>query len=147
MAWFTKVATVGAPVALNPVPPKDATFSYNVSQKYSVAQFDAQFVTVKLPAASKYVYDDDYFAFLRVGGFHPIVIEKVVSLPSKFPMTDALLHTAPGFETDSLASMIQQGRLFIADYKVLNSLVPGTNPVQKFVYCPIGLFGMTQTGG
>ena len=111
-----------------------------------MAQYDAQWVTEKIPFASKYVYDDDYFAFLRVGGYHPMVIEKVVSLPSKFPMTDVLLHTAPGFQTDTLANMIQEGRLFIADFKILNTLVPGTNPVKKYVYCPIGLFGMTKSG-
>ena len=144
--WLTKVLAVSAPALLNPLPPINSTFTYNVTQKYSLAQYDAQWVTEKIPSTSQYVYDDDYFAFLRVGGFHPIMIEKVKSLPAKFPMTDALLHTAPGFQTDTLANMIQEGRLFIADYEILNSLVPGSNPVKKLVYAPIGLFGMTTTG-
>ena len=146
-AWLTKGAIVSAPALLNPLPSEYSVFTYNASTPYSLAQYNAQWVTETIPSTAQYVYNNDYFAFLRVGGFHPLVIERVnKSLPVNFPMTDALLHTAPGFKNDNLKSMIKEGRLFIADYKILNDLQPGSNPVPKFVYCPIGLFGMTKNG-
>jgi hypothetical protein len=61
-------------------------------------------------------------------------------------MNNTLLRTVPGFEKDTLESMIAQKRLYIADYSIISTLQPGSYPIQKFVYAPIGLFGLKKNG-
>ena len=146
MTYTAIGASVVAKALKNPIPAENASFTYNIKRPFSVKEFNAQWVSLPIPTASEYVYDDDYFAFLRVGGYNPLVIERVIELPSSFPMTDLLLHTVHGFRNDTLQEMIDEGRLFITDYKDLSSLVSGSNPVQKYVYCPIGLFGVKKGG-
>ena len=144
--FLAQASIVTTPALLNPVPRKSSNFTYDLTQPFSLKQYDEQFITESIPSATQYVYNDDYFAFLRVGGFHPILIEKVKSLPTNFPMTNVILNSVTGFETDDLGTMILDGRLFIVDYKALSSLQPGSLSRRKFVYAPIGLFGM-QKGG
>eukprot|EP01038_Epipyxis_sp_PR26KG_P009353 gene9353-12603_t len=113
----------------------------------SIPNFKSNFNLVPLPENHEWVFDDDYFAFLRVGGWNPLMLEKVVNeIPSKFPVTNDIFKLAPGFKDDSIESAIQESRLFIQDYAPLtylrNSSFP--KPDYKFIYHPIGLFGIVK---
>eukprot|EP01038_Epipyxis_sp_PR26KG_P010414 gene10414-13990_t len=114
---------------------------------HTLENYQNNFVTFPLPNNHQWVYDDDYFAFLRVGGWNPLMLKKVVgNLPSKFPVTEELFRQAPGFENDTISSAIADGRLFIQDYELLTLLEDSSfpHPDFKFIYHPIGLFGLVK---
>jgi len=103
--------------------------------------------TCILPACADFFDDDAYFAFMRLGGFNPVMIERVTStLPNTFKLTQEIFQKAPGFENDQLTDAIADGRLYITDYKSLEIMKPGDKPVPKAVFCPIGLFGVPKEG-
>ena len=109
------------------------------------------FFLIPLPPSAYKVYDNDYFAFLRVGGFNPVMLQAFTAAISKFKITNEKFAQAPGFEEDNLDEAINEGRLFIVDFEQLNELTPGTyigndKHQQKYVYAPIGLFGVRKGG-
>jgi len=107
---------------------------------------------IPLPESADHVFDDDYFAHMRVAGFNPVVISIVKgALPAKFPVTERMFKSVTGFSQDSLATAISEGRVFICDYELLERLTPGTTSfglkrIQKFVYAPIALFAVRKGG-
>lgn len=114
------------------------------------------FETLPLPLSEKYVdYGDpryaEFFAYTQVAGFNPLVLEKIQSIPKKFPMTDEIFKKVDGFKEDSLQNAIKEDRLFFVDYKDLIHLQPGTTFVsgttEKFVYAPMGLFAIEKGTG
>eukprot|EP01038_Epipyxis_sp_PR26KG_P015284 gene15284-20588_t len=117
------------------------------SESRTIEAYESNFISLPLPNNHQWVYDDDYFAFLRVGGWNPLMLKKVVgNLPSKFPVTEELFRQAPGFENDTISSAIADGRLFIQDYEALTGLEKSSfpHPNFKFIYHPIGLFGLVK---
>jgi len=114
------------------------------SQPKTVAQCDALFVTIEKPAVAQLLRDNDFFAYMRVGGPNPMLIRKARSLPAKFPLSDAQYRQAMG-GSDSLAEAASAGRLYLLDYEGLGDMAsPG--PVNKpltgtgYAYAPIALF-------
>ena len=105
------------------------------------------FTTIPVPKNAKDTFDDDYFAFLRVGGFNPCVISKVTnSLPAKFPLTDIIFKKAPGFEEDNLSDAISEGRVYWVDYEELKSFKRSTfNPKKPLVF-PMAVFAVPKGG-
>jgi arachidonate 15-lipoxygenase len=109
------------------------------------------FVQIPIPPSAYKVYDNDYFAFLRVGGFNPVMLQAFTAEIPKFKIIQEKFVQAPGFEEDDLNEAISEGRLFIVDYEQLNELIPGDRILlfknhQKYVYAPIGLFGVRKGG-
>lgn len=84
--------------------------------------------------------DDRLFAWQRVAGANPMMIQCVTELPSKFPVTEAHFQRA-GIANDSLAAALAEGRALICDYVLLDGAPSGyTRGVQKWVGAPIALF-------
>ncbi len=83
---------------------------------------------------------------MRVGGFNPLLLERVASLPENFKMTNEIFKEAPGFRRDSLEKALREGRLYLANLKITNDVKPGMIPMKKVVYSPIGLFGVSRGG-
>jgi len=103
--------------------------------------YEMLFQTIKIPENHGLLFDNDYFAELRVSGPNPLVIQQVATLDSRFPVSDYHLCAIDGFANDSLLEAGQEGRLYLADYSGFAIMQPGMLPTQpKFVYAPFALF-------
>ncbi|WP_437963415.1 lipoxygenase family protein [Sorangium sp. So ce260] len=115
-------------------------------QAASVYDYVSEFQTFRLPEIASVYQDDTTFAWMRVAGPNPLVLERVASPGASFPVTDAQYRAVMG-KDDSLASAGKEGRLYLADYKALSQLVPGTAPdQQKYVEAPLALFAVPAAG-
>ena len=119
-------------------------------QPKTVAQYDALFVTLPKPAIAQQLHDDDTFAYLRVAGPNPMLIQRVAALPPKFPLSDAQYRQVMG-GADSLLDAAASGRLFLLDYESLGGMAPA-GAVNKpltgtgYGYAPIALFARPING-
>lgn len=103
--------------------------------------YELLFQTIEVPENHTQLFDDDYFAELRVSGPNPLVIQQVTELDSRFPVSDQDLWATAEFADDSLLAAGQEGRLYLADYSLFSVMQPGMLPTQpKFVYAPFALF-------
>lgn len=104
-------------------------------------EYNDLFASIEIPKQDIDFQTDENFAIMRVAGWNPAVIEGVKDLPKKIPFTDKLFKEIPGFKDDSIALAIKEKRLYIADYKILESLKNGNQPNgEKYCYAPIALF-------
>jgi arachidonate 15-lipoxygenase len=104
------------------------------------------FTTIDLPEISNnffkdFLDNDKEFAWMRVAGPNPLVIKKLTTIDLKFLVTeDHYQSVIPG---DSLANALDQGRLFITDYAVLDKIETGiTDGKNKYIYAPLVLFAL-----
>ena len=104
------------------------------------------FQIIYLPSISDRFQSDRAFAAHRVAGPNPLVIELVKErLPANFPVTEQQYQAVMGQE-DSLTQAIQDRRLYIADYQILDGAKAGDFPPQytKYLYAPLALFAVPQ---
>lgn len=103
------------------------------------------FQLIYLPCVTHHVLEDREFAAQRVAGANPLVLQRVDSMPVHFPVTNRHYQAAMGGQ-DSLTQALQEGRLYLTDYKVLEEIEAGTFPEgQKFLCQPIALFAMESS--
>ena len=120
------------------------------TQARTVAQYDALFATIEKPAIAPLLHDNDAFAYMRVGGPNPMLIERALALPAKFPVSDTHYRQAMG-SGDSLSEAASSGRLYLLDYEGLGDIAP-VGPVNKpltgmgYGYAPIALFARPKSG-
>lgn len=116
----------------------------------TVAQYDALFVTIEKPAIAQLLHDNDLFAYMRVGGPNPMLIQRASTLPTKFPLSDAQYRQVMG-ANDSLADAAASGRLYLLDYQDLGDMAP-QGPTNKpltgtgYANAPIALFARPKAG-
>jgi arachidonate 15-lipoxygenase len=121
-----------------------------VAPTRTVAQYDALFVTIPKPSIAQLLHDNDAFAYMRVGGPNPMLITKAVTLPPKFPLSNAQYQQAMG-SGDSLLDAASSGRLYLLDYQGLGGIAPA-GPVTKpltgagYAWAPIALFAVPKGG-
>lgn len=110
----------------------------------SLDEFAGLFRKIGLPPVSRDYQQDEVFAEMRVAGPNPVMIQRMAAADPRFPVTDADLATiAPG---DTLAAAMAEGRLYLADYAVLDNAELGDYPNgQKYVYAPLALFVVDRT--
>ena len=97
-----------------------------------------------IPSIANTFQEDEVFAYLRVAGYNPVMIERVSSLDQRFPVTDTQYQEVMGNE-DSLEAAGAEGRLYLADYKILSGAINGTFPKdQKYIYAPLALFAVPR---
>ncbi|MEO1560864.1 MAG: lipoxygenase family protein, partial [Cyanobacteria bacterium J06632_19] len=71
-------------------------------------------------------------------------VKELEKLEEKFPVTEAQYQEVMGTD-DSLTAAIEEGRLYLADYKSLEGAANGTFPnQQKYVYAPLALFAVPK---
>lgn len=105
----------------------------------SLDDFAAVFRAFELPAIERDYKEDSVFAEMRVAGPNPIVIRRVAELDDRFPVTEDLFRASRS--SDSLEAAKQEGRLFLADYELLEQVENGRFPdTQKYIYAPLALF-------
>lgn len=111
-------------------------------QADSLEQFTAQFALLLVPSVISNYEDDIVFARMRLAGPNPVVIQAIETLPANFPVTDAQFQSVMGRD-DSLAQAGAQGRLFLADYKILEGVTPGeSSGKKKYLSAPLALFAV-----
>jgi arachidonate 15-lipoxygenase len=102
------------------------------------------FPVISLPAIAKTYQEDQVFAYMRVAGYNPVMIERVTTPSDRFPVTDEHYQAVMGTD-DSLAAAGLEGRLYLADYKILDGAINGTFPhEQKYLYAPLALFALPK---
>ena len=115
-------------------------------QPRSLDDYADMFRVIGLPPISRDFQEDRVFAWMRVAGPNPLVIEKVTSdgLPDNFPVTGAMYsEVMPG---DTMEAAIAEGRLYLANYEALDNLTAGTvDELPKFLYAPLALFAVEKT--
>ncbi|HIK08403.1 MAG TPA: lipoxygenase [Trichormus sp. M33_DOE_039] len=110
----------------------------------SLADYQKLFPIIPTPAIAKTFQDDAEFAYMRVAGYNPVMIERVTNLGERFPVSDAQYQAVMGSD-DSLALAGEEGRLYLADYGIFNGGLNGTFPsYQKYLYAPLALFAVPK---
>jgi arachidonate 15-lipoxygenase len=113
----------------------------------SLKDYEKLFQAIELPAIASTFQTDESFAYMRVAGFNPFTIERVAELDRRFPVTETQYQSVMGTE-DSLTAAGEEGRLYLADYKILEGAVDGTFlQYQKYGYAPLGLFAVPRGAG
>lgn len=116
-----------------------------------LSKYDKQFATLELPAIAEYFHEDKCFANFRVAGPNPLMLERVTGqdgnvLHANFPVTNEHYQAVMG-TSDSLELAIAEGRLYLADYAILNGALNGSYPdYQKYIDAPLALFAVPQSG-
>jgi arachidonate 15-lipoxygenase len=118
----------------------------------SLEEYNRQFAAIDVPAIAAHFQEDECFAYLRIAGPNPTMIEKVRScgedvLSQKFPVTNEQYQATMGSD-DSLEQAVAEGRLYVADYAILSSAINGTYPntQQKYIEAPQALFAVPPVG-
>ena len=110
----------------------------------SLKDYENLFPVIGVPTIAKSYQEDEVFAYMRVAGYNPVMIERVTSLGDRFPVTEEHYQAVMGTD-DSLAAAGLEGRLYLADYKILSGAINGTYPrEQKYVYAPLALFALPK---
>uniref|UniRef100_A0A8C0UTQ3 Hydroperoxide isomerase ALOXE3-like n=1 Tax=Cyanistes caeruleus TaxID=156563 RepID=A0A8C0UTQ3_CYACU len=95
---------------------------------------------------AKHWQEDDFFGSQFLNGNNPIIINCCTTLPLKFPVTPEMVNGLLGDGTD-LDKELQEGRIFIVDYKVLEDIPPDTiYGRQQYVAAPICLLHQGTDG-
>jgi arachidonate 15-lipoxygenase len=85
------------------------------------------------------------FAWQRVAGVNPMVLARCSKIPDNFPVTSAMFARA--MAGDSLEAAAREGRLYLADYALLDGVATGTTDgIDKFLAAPLALFAVDSAG-
>lgn len=104
--------------------------------------YDDLFQLIYLPCIRHAFDQDSAFAAQRVAGANPLVIAQITTLPDKFPVTETQYKAVMG-DQDSLAKAGPAGRLYLADYDVLEGVKTGkVADAQKYLWAPLALFAV-----
>ncbi|XP_056439844.1 polyunsaturated fatty acid lipoxygenase ALOX15B-like [Gadus chalcogrammus] len=100
----------------------------------------------KQTALSEYVQQnwmkDSLFGYQFLNGVNPMVIRRCSVLPENFPVTDQMVFLRSG---KSLAEEMQNGNIFLCDYKLLDGLKANeVNGKQQYLMAPLVLLHKTQ---
>lgn len=120
------------------------------SRPASVDRYLGLFTLIEAPWFGKPTQgtlDDDTFAWMRVAGPNPLVIEGVAAVDAGFPVTEAHYHAAMHDDEDSLARAGAEGRLYLADYAALAGMEGGAMIYPKFCCAPKALFALPRGVG
>ena len=110
----------------------------------SLEDYHKLFPVIEKPTIANIFDNDEVFAYLRVAGYNPVMIQRISSLDSRFPLTDAQYQEIMGNE-DSLALAGSEGRLYLLDYQILEGAINGTFPKdQKYLFAPLALFAVPK---
>ncbi|BAY61306.1 lipoxygenase-like protein [Calothrix brevissima NIES-22] len=110
----------------------------------SLTDYEKLFPVIGVPAIAQTFQEDAVFAYMRVAGYNPVMIERVSKLSDRFPVTDEHYQAVMGSD-DSLQAAGEEGRLYLTDYGIFEGALNGTYPTeQKYVYAPLALFAVPR---
>ncbi|XP_078527360.1 hydroperoxide isomerase ALOXE3-like [Lissotriton helveticus] len=70
---------------------------------------------------SQHWKEDAFFGYQFLNGVDPMLIKRCNKIPDNFPVTENMVEDILGVHTN-LATELQRGKIFIADYKILEGL-------------------------
>jgi arachidonate 15-lipoxygenase len=106
------------------------------------------FALYDLPSVAERCASDDYFAELMVAGPDPTRLQRLGSLPAKFPITTEHLLSVPEHAGEDLATAMKAGRVYWVDYALMAELKNGQHPQRpKYMYAPMAAFAVPRGGG
>ncbi|MBD2355973.1 lipoxygenase [Tolypothrix sp. FACHB-123] len=110
----------------------------------SLTDYEKLFPVIGVPAIAQNFQEDEVFAYMRVAGYNPVMIQRVSKLSDRFPVTDEHYQAVMGSD-DSLQAAGEEGRLYLTDYGIFAGALNGTYPKeQKYVYAPLALFAVPR---
>ncbi|AFY82199.1 lipoxygenase family protein [Oscillatoria acuminata] len=117
----------------------------------SLEDYNKLFTRISLPKISARFQEDQVFAYMQVAGPNAVMLEQVaegdpfvVRLTQELPEGGYAKIIGTG---DSLAAAVKEGRVYKADYSLLEGMENGTFPdQQKYTYAPLGLFAVPPQG-
>lgn len=121
----------------------DGRFGAPAEPAKSLQDYAELFRSFGVPPISKDFVDDRAFAAMRVAGPNPVMLQRQKVLDERLPITKELFRA--GVPNDSLDAALAEGRLYLADYALLDGAELGTYPNgQKYLYAPLALFVITK---
>ena len=112
----------------------------------SLDDYAELFRAIGLPPISKDFREDRVFAYQRTAGANPLMIERVKELPDNFKVTAEMYSQV--ITGDTLDAAIAEGRLYLADYGVLEGTPAGeAYGFQKSLYAPLSLYTVSKASG
>ncbi|XP_069827979.1 hydroperoxide isomerase ALOXE3-like [Dendropsophus ebraccatus] len=84
--------------------------------------------------------EDSFFGYQYLNGVNPMVIRKCLNLPENFPVSSSMVAASLGSSTD-LDKELQNGNIFLADYKILQGIPanPSINGKEQYITAPMCL--------
>jgi arachidonate 15-lipoxygenase len=111
----------------------------------SLDDYRKLFASIPLPEIANTFQTDEAFAYMRVAGPNPVMLERLTAPDKRFPVTAKQYKSVMG-ASDSLKRAMGEGRVYLADYAVMEGALNGTfgtNPqTQKYAYAPLALFAV-----
>lgn len=118
----------------------------------AVKDYHQLYQELSVPAIAAGFQDDDIFAYLRVAGPNPGMLQQVEAVGGRFPIdnfpiTEAQYQGIMG-RHDTIQRACEEKRLYIIDYAIFENAVNGSFPAeQKYVSAPIALFAVPAGDG
>lgn len=125
----------------------DLDFSTGEFQNYpSLEDYNSLFVDIALPQISQRVQEDLIFAYMRVAGPNPLMLQQLSERDRPLQVSEEKYQQiiAKFAVSDSLEAARQEGRLYQADYAMLKNMAGGSFPnnVKKYPCAPLALFAV-----
>lgn len=116
----------------------------------SLEDYAVLFQELDLPAIAHTYREDETFAEQRVSGANPMWIRRLTDLPDHFALREEHFRASrenTNRAEDSLAAAQAEGRLYLADYGLLDGIECSAYPsAQKYLSAPLALFVAPPTG-
>lgn len=107
--------------------------------------YERMYARIPEPVVVPYWIRDDAFAWQALAGTNPIMVRRLDAPHPNLPITEALFARA--VPNDRLEAAMREGRLYVADYALLDGIRTGTfEGIQKTIFAPIALYVRTKTG-
>ncbi|MBD2207412.1 lipoxygenase [Calothrix sp. FACHB-1219] len=124
----------------------------SVGDNYShtLEDYDNLFRLITKPEISAKFQQDIVFAYMQVAGPNPVMLKQIKTADPRLPITGEQYQQITAKiigKADSLDVALQEGRIYLADYSLLEGMANGNFPRdQKYIYAPLGLFAVPPVG-
>uniref|UniRef100_A0A8C5PYT9 Uncharacterized protein n=1 Tax=Leptobrachium leishanense TaxID=445787 RepID=A0A8C5PYT9_9ANUR len=83
--------------------------------------------------------EDTFFGYQYLNGPNPVTIKKCTEIPENFPVDQEMVANSFG-ESTNLQTELEQGNVFVANYKILEDIPPNTiNEKGQYLTAPLCL--------
>ncbi len=110
----------------------------------SPESYDKMYARIAPPSVSARWAEDEIFAWQALAGCNPIMIHRFAGMPH-FGVTaahfDSAMKALKVEGAGTYESALKEGRLFVADYQILDHITPGAyEGAPKFIFAPLALY-------